>query len=75
MKILIQGAVMIALGVSASACKVTKTQDAQAPTVSIKASGGQLPAYDVKGPDVKVGSKTETIKVPTIHVTTPNDKK
>ena len=44
------------------------------PDVSVEATGGQLPQYDVKMPDVQVGSKTETFKVPTVHVTTPREK-
>lgn len=44
------------------------------PKVEMKTSGGQLPAYNVQGPDVEVGSKTKTFKVPTVHVTTPREK-
>ena len=52
-----------------------QTQDAKLPEVDVKATGGQLPTYDVKGPDVKVGTKTETVEVPTISVTPPDQKK
>ena len=60
------------LTLSMSACKVEKTQDAKLPEVH--ATGGQLPAYDVKTPDVKVGTKKTTVEVPTIEVT-PAGKK
>lgn len=50
-------------------CKVQQTKDAKLPEVH--ATGGQLPAYDVKGPDVKVSSKPETVKVPVVKVKTP----
>lgn len=49
------------------ACKVKQTQEAKMPEVH--ATGGQMPAYDVKGPDVNVTSKPETVKVPVVKVT------
>ncbi len=69
----IYGLAIITLALTASACQVKETKEGKLPKVSV--SNGQMPAYDVKGPDVKVGSKTETIKVPTVHVTTPDQKK
>ena len=63
-----------ALGMSVSACRVNKTQEGKLPNVSVKTSSGQLPAYNVQGPNVEVGSKNETVKVPTVHVTSPNHK-
>ena len=63
---------LAAASLTISACEVNKTQDAKAPEVKVE--GGQLPKYDVKGPDVSVGTKTETVQVPTVHVT-PADKK
>ena len=75
MKKMIVGLGCALVCLTASACDVKKTQDAKLPSVSVKATGGQLPAYDVKGPDVQVGSKTETIQVPTVHVTPPDHHK
>ena len=71
--------IIITLGLAAasltiSGCEVKKTQDAKLPAVDVKASGGQLPKFEVKGPDVNVGTKSETIQVPTVHVT-PASKK
>ena len=59
--------------ISLGGCEVKKTQDGEAPQVSV--TGGQLPQYDVKGPDVKVGTKKETITVPTVQVTPADQKK
>lgn len=69
------GAALVFFCLAASACKVEKTQDAKLPDVSVEATGGQLPKYDVKGPEVKVGTKTTTVEVPTVEVKTPADKK
>jgi hypothetical protein len=63
------GAGIIGLG----ACDVQKTQNGSMPSVNV--SGGQLPEYNVTGPDVKVGSKKETVTVPTVDVKTGSEKK
>ena len=55
-------------------CQVNKTQQGKLPKVEMKTSEGQLPAYNIQGPDVQVGSKTKTFKVPTVHVTTPRER-
>ena len=68
-------AALVVFTLAISACKVEKTQDAKLPGVAVQATGGQLPKYDVKGPEVKVGTKTATVQVPTIEVNTPSDKK
>ena len=70
----VRGLAIAALCLGASACKVNKTQDAKLPGVQVTATGGQLPKFNVEGPKVDVGTKTETVKVPTIHVTTPDHK-
>jgi len=43
---------------------VTKTQDGALPT--IKAEGGQMPRFDVKGATVEVGTTNTTVDVPTV---------
>jgi hypothetical protein len=66
---------VIGLGVMCftfTGCQVTKTKDAKLPKVEVKTTEGQLPAYNIQGPDVQIGEKTHTFKTPTIHVTTPN---
>lgn len=45
---------------------IGQTKDAIAPTVSVE--GGQAPAFDVDTAKVDVGSKTETVEVPTVDV-------
>lgn len=72
MKKLLMIAGLAGITMSISACEVKKTQDAKLPEVH--ATGGQLPAYDVKTPDVKVGTKKTTVEVPTVEVT-PASKK
>jgi hypothetical protein len=55
-------------------CQVNKTQSGKLPKVEMKTSEGQLPAYNIQGPDVQVGSKTKSFNVPTVHVTTPRER-
>jgi hypothetical protein len=57
------------LCLASAGCKVKQTQDAKLPEVH--ATGGQLPAYDVKGPEVKVSSKPATVDVPVVKIKTP----
>lgn len=68
-------AIVIAAGLAAACvglagCEVKKTQDGEMP----KVTGGQLPQYQVKTPEVNVSHKTETVQVPTVSVT-PASKK
>jgi hypothetical protein len=44
----------------------------RAPEVDI--SGGEVPNVNVQAADVDVGTRTETIEVPTVDVTTPDEK-
>ena len=58
-----------ALGLSA--CDVKKTQEGSVtvPKYDVKKTQEgdvTVPKYDVTGPDVKVGTKEETVKVPTV---------
>lgn len=43
----------------------------EAPTVSVQ--GGEVPDVDVEAADIDVGTKTETIEVPTVSVTPPGE--
>jgi hypothetical protein len=56
-----------------AACDVQKTQNGALPSVNV--SGGAMPEYNVTGPDVRVGTKTETVTVPTVGVKTGGEKK
>jgi hypothetical protein len=69
-KILAFGSACLAL----AGCQVNKTQSGKLPKVEMKTSEGQLPAYNIQGPDVQVGSKTRSFNVPTVHVTTPRER-
>ena len=57
-----------------AACDVDQTKEAKLPDVDVNASGGQLPEYDVRGPEVNVGTENKTIEVPTIDVDVPKEK-
>jgi hypothetical protein len=43
----------------------------QAPKVSVQ--GGEVPAVEVETADIDVGTKTETVEVPTVTITKPDD--
>ena len=45
---------------------VRQTREAALP--EIRTEGGQMPAFDVETPDVDVGTRNETVKVPEISV-------
>jgi hypothetical protein len=74
MKNLIKLIAIGTLGVAAAGCQVNKTQQGKLPDVQVKTTGGQLPHYNVQGPDVQVGEKTVEVKTPTIKVVTPAHK-
>jgi hypothetical protein len=52
-------------------CDVDQTKEAKAPDVDVNVSGGQLPEYNVQGPDVDVGTVNKTVQVPTVDVKPP----
>lgn len=56
-----------------AACDVDQTKEAKLPDVDVNASGGQLPEFNVEGPDVDVGTVNKTIQVPTVDVDTPKE--
>lgn len=71
MKIRILGAFLaplFALGVAA--CDVDQTEEGNMPEVNVE--GGNLPEYDVDMADVKVGTDTQQVIVPSIEVTDPD---
>lgn len=63
------------LGLGLTACDVDKTKNGQMPDVDVNVSGGQLPEYNVTTPDVNVGTENKVIQVPTVGVTTADEKK
>lgn len=72
MKTTVKCLALAATCLSIAACKVNKTQEGKLPEVNVSTTEGKLPEYNVQGPKVDVGSKKETVKVPTVHVKTPN---
>ena len=40
---------------------------------SVNTEGGQLPRYDVEGPDIDVGMEERTVRTPSIDVNMPGD--
>jgi len=55
-----------AASLSLAACDVEQTEEGSMPDIDVE--GGNLPEYDVDAADVDVGTKTETVEVPTISV-------
>ena len=67
-------ALKIILGASCltfAACDVDQTKDGDLPDVDVNVSGGQLPEFNVQGPEVEVGTKN--VQVPTVDVDAPKD--
>lgn len=58
-----------------AACDVDKTDNGQMPDVDVNVSGGDLPEYNVTGPDVDVGTENTTVQVPTLDVDVPAENK
>ena len=58
---------------SFAACDVDQTKEGELSDVDVNATGGQLPEYNVEGPDVNVGTENKVVEVPTVDVDAPND--
>ncbi|MEO7827241.1 MAG: hypothetical protein ABIR60_08890 [Allosphingosinicella sp.] len=58
-------------GLGLAACDVDQTKNAQLPDVDVNVAGGQLPEYNVTGPEVNVGMENKTVQVPTVDVKVP----
>ncbi|MDT9598378.1 hypothetical protein [Sphingosinicella rhizophila] len=56
-----------------SACDVDQTKEGELPEVDVNATGGQLPEFDVEGPDVDVSMENKTIQVPDVDVSVPQE--
>jgi len=69
-KWIIPGALLVAtLGMAG--CEVEQTEEGSLPDVEVE--GGNMPKYDVDGPDVDVGTKEKTITVPDVDIDMPDD--
>ena len=69
-KWIIPGALLVA-ALGMAGCEVEKTEEGSLPEVDVK--GGNMPKYDVDGPDVDVGTKEKTITVPDVDIDMPDD--
>ncbi|AFZ20826.1 hypothetical protein [Allocoleopsis franciscana] len=49
-------------------CRIEQEQAGQLPDVDVEVQPGQLPKYDVKGPDVNVKTVERTVTVPRVEV-------
>ena len=56
-----------------AACDVDQTKEGEMPDVDVNASGGQLPEFNVEGPEVNVGTENKTVTVPTVDVDVPDE--
>ena len=56
-----------------TACDVDKTENGAMPDVDVNATGGELPEYNVTGPDVNVGMENTTVQVPDVDVNVPEE--
>ncbi|GAO40150.1 hypothetical protein SCH01S_44_00110 [Sphingomonas changbaiensis NBRC 104936] len=62
---------LLIIGVATGFLNINQTKTAELPKVEVK--GGQAPAFDANVGAVDVGTKKETIKVPTVDVKTANE--
>jgi len=62
---------LLIIGVATGFFNFNQTQEARLPKVEVQ--GGQAPKFDANVGAVDVGSKNETIKVPTVDVKTANE--
>lgn len=62
---------LLIVGVATGFFSFNQTQTAKLPEVKVE--GGQAPKFDANVGAVKVGTKEETVKVPTIDIKTANE--
>ena len=67
---------VLAMVLAAGACEVDQTREAELPDldVDVDAERGQMPAYDIDGPDVNVGVRETTVTVPKLRVETETEE-
>lgn len=65
------GLAVLALG----ACDIDQTEEGEMPDVDVSVEDGNMPEYDVDGPEVEVGTQQDTVIVetPTVDVDLPED--
>jgi hypothetical protein len=66
---------LCALGLAAAGaagCDVDQTREGRAPEVDVRE--GELPRYDIEGPEVQTGTRTETVERPEVDVGTREER-
>ncbi|BDI59867.1 hypothetical protein [Qipengyuania nanhaisediminis] len=63
-------ATAVTLSLGLAACDVDQTEEGDMPEVNV--DGGNLPEFDVEGPDVDVGTEEMTVEVPDVDVSVPD---
>ena len=63
--------IVLAAAGGLAACDVDQTKNGALPDVDVNATGGQLPEFNVTGPEVSVGTENKTIEVPDVDVKVP----
>lgn len=61
-------ALALAASITLAACDVEQTEEGEMPDVDVSVEEGNLPEYEVDGPDVEVGTKETTVEVPVVDV-------
>ena len=56
-----------------AACDVDQTQEGELPEVEVNATEGEMPAYEVEGPEVNIGTENTVVETPTIDVDVPEE--
>lgn len=54
---------------------INQTKNAALPDVKVETSGGQAPEFTVDTAAINVGTRTETVEVPTVTMEKADDKK
>lgn len=60
--------VLMLLLIPLASCRIEQERAAQLPDVDVSVEPGQLPSYDIQGPDVNVGVTERTVTVPRVMV-------
>ena len=70
-RFLVVGAAVFLLG----ACEVNQVDEGELPNIDVEVEGGEMPEYDVEGPEIDVRSRTDTVIVetPEVEIRLPDD--
>ncbi|NEQ33773.1 MAG: hypothetical protein F6K04_22710 [Leptolyngbya sp. SIO4C5] len=66
---LLRGSLIAFLALFAASCEVTKEEAGEAPDVDVQVDPGEVPEYEVEGPEVEVGTEQQEVTVPEVEVT------